>query len=86
MLCFLHTVEQGFRQGKLGYVDVLGAQRTLFETREQLIEALAAYHTAVADVQRLVGQSLEAVDMAGDGGRSDDEATASGAARREEDQ
>ena len=50
--------EEGFRQGKFGYLEVLDSQRTLFETKGQLVEALAAYHAAVADVERLIGQSL----------------------------
>ncbi len=49
---------EGFRQGKFAYLEVLDVQRTLFETREQLVDALAAYHTAVADVERLIGRSL----------------------------
>jgi cobalt-zinc-cadmium efflux system outer membrane protein len=47
------------REGKLGYLEVLLAQRTLFETREQQIDALEAYHLAVADVERLIGRALE---------------------------
>jgi len=48
----------GYQQGKLAYLDVLDAQRTLFEARGDAIAALAAYHTATADVERLIGQSL----------------------------
>jgi cobalt-zinc-cadmium efflux system outer membrane protein len=36
---------EGYRQGKFGFLDVLDAQRTLFEARGQYIEALAAYHS-----------------------------------------
>ncbi|MBL7223238.1 MAG: TolC family protein [Candidatus Brocadiae bacterium] len=50
---------EGYRQGKFGYLDVLDAQRTLFEARQKLIDALAAYHEASADVEGLIGQSLE---------------------------
>ncbi len=57
---------EGFRQGKFSYLEVLDAQRTLFETREQLIDALAAYHTAVADVERLIGRSLSRIHDATD--------------------
>ena len=32
-------------QGKLDYLNVLDAQRTLFEANGQYIEALASYHT-----------------------------------------
>jgi cobalt-zinc-cadmium efflux system outer membrane protein len=52
---------EGYRQGKFGFLDVLDAQRTLFEVRGQYIEALAAYHQAVADVERLIGDRLQAV-------------------------
>lgn len=47
----------GFKAGKFAYLDVLDAQRTLFDARQLLIEALAAYHHALADVDRLVGGS-----------------------------
>jgi cobalt-zinc-cadmium efflux system outer membrane protein len=50
------AASEGYRQGKLGYLDVLDAQRTLFEARSRYIEALAAYHKAAADVKRLTGE------------------------------
>jgi len=59
------AAEKGFRQGKFGYLDVLDAQRTLFDVKQQLIDALAAYHAAVADVERLIGQSLSSIDSTG---------------------
>jgi cobalt-zinc-cadmium efflux system outer membrane protein len=49
---------QGYRGGKFGYLMVLDAQRTLFQTRARYIESLAAYHRARAGVERLIGQSL----------------------------
>jgi cobalt-zinc-cadmium efflux system outer membrane protein len=49
---------EGFRQGKFGYLDVLDAQRTLFESKDRYVEALSAYHKAVADTERLIGGSL----------------------------
>jgi outer membrane protein, heavy metal efflux system len=52
---------EGYRQGKFGFLDVLDAQRTLFEARGQYLEALTAYHRAVADMERLIGEPLEAV-------------------------
>lgn len=48
----------GYAQGKLDYLNVLDAQRTLFEAKARYIDALALYHTAKADVERLIGQSL----------------------------
>ena len=50
---------RSFREGKANYLDVLDAQRTLTETREQQVEALAAYHQARAEVEALIGQPLE---------------------------
>ncbi|MCL5885294.1 MAG: TolC family protein [Deltaproteobacteria bacterium] len=52
------SAREGFRQGKFGYLDVLDAQRTLFEARGRYVEALAAYHRAAADIERLIGGGL----------------------------
>ena len=52
---------EGYRQGKFGYLDVLDAQRTLFEVRVQYIHTLSAYHKAFADVERLIGERLDAI-------------------------
>ena len=39
----------------------LDVQRTLFETRGRYLEALATYHKAVADLERLSGEELHTV-------------------------
>ena len=48
-----------YSEGKLRYLDVLDAQRTLYEARAQYTDALVEYHKAVADVERLVGEQLD---------------------------
>lgn len=53
------AAREGYRQGKFEYLDVLDAQRTLFEAKDGYIEALAAYHKAKSGMERLIGQSLE---------------------------
>ncbi|MDT8443447.1 MAG: TolC family protein [Desulfuromonadales bacterium] len=53
------AAELGYREGKFGFLEVLDAQRTLFEVKGQYIEALAAYHQARVEVERLIGASLE---------------------------
>jgi cobalt-zinc-cadmium efflux system outer membrane protein len=58
------AASEGYRQGKFGFLDVLDAQRTLFEARGQYLEALAAYHKAVAEVERLIGAPLADVKPA----------------------
>ncbi len=52
------AAREGYKQGKFGYLDVLDAQRTLFETKAGYIAALADYHKAIAEAERLIGQRL----------------------------
>ncbi len=52
-------VNQAYRRGGLRYLDVLDARRTLFELRGRYVEALANYHSAVADVERLIAKPLD---------------------------
>jgi cobalt-zinc-cadmium efflux system outer membrane protein len=51
-------INEGYRFGKFGYLDVLDSQKTLFAAKGQYLEALADYHKAVADVERLTGNPL----------------------------
>lgn len=55
------AASEGYRQGKFQFLDVLDAQRTLFEARGQYVEALSAYHQAVAALERLIGEPLSAL-------------------------
>lgn len=48
-----------YERGLFRYLEVLDAQRTLFELREEKIEVYANYHLAVADVERLSGMPIE---------------------------
>ncbi len=59
----LDAATEGYKQGKFDYLHVLDAQRTYFEARLQHLESLAACHKARADVERLIGQSLENVNQ-----------------------
>jgi cobalt-zinc-cadmium efflux system outer membrane protein len=52
------AASQGYHQGKFEYLVVLDAQRTFFEVRVRYIRALADYHKARADVERLIGQDI----------------------------
>ncbi len=52
------AAEEAFRQGKIGALELLDSQRTLFGVRRQYVEALAAYHQAVIAVERLIGSPL----------------------------
>ena len=52
-----------YSKGLFRYIEVLDAQRTLFELRGQYLQALAAYHSAAADIERLTGTPLRATDL-----------------------
>lgn len=44
---------EGYGVGKFPYLEVLDAQRTLFDTREQYLNTLKNYHRSNAEVERL---------------------------------
>ena len=56
------ATREAFTQGKLGYLDVLDAQRTLIDIQSQQVDALASYHHALAEVESLIGQPLDEVN------------------------
>ena len=55
------AIRQAFDQGNLGFLDVLDAERTLIELRQQYLDALAEYHGSVAEIEGLIGQPLVSV-------------------------
>lgn len=46
---------QGFELGKFDFLDVLDAQRTLFQAKAQYLRARGEAHRAAADIDRLLG-------------------------------
>lgn len=50
-----------YLRGRFRYLEVLDAQRTLFELRGQYLEVLTQYHQAAADITRLTGEPPRAV-------------------------
>lgn len=54
--------QEGYQSGKYTYLELLDAQRTLFESQKRYNDAMADYHLAVADIERLIGQSLDQAD------------------------
>jgi cobalt-zinc-cadmium efflux system outer membrane protein len=51
---------EGYTAGKFAFLEVLEAQRTLFDTQAQLNDALKEVHARRADVERLTGRSAYA--------------------------
>ena len=54
------VMNQGYTAGKFGYLDVLDAERTLFEAKERYLESLLTYHKALTEVERLTGGPMQA--------------------------
>jgi cobalt-zinc-cadmium efflux system outer membrane protein len=52
------AVQKGYRLGKFALLDVLDTQRTLFNAKGQYLSALVAYHQGIADLERLIGGSV----------------------------
>ncbi|MCB1206305.1 MAG: TolC family protein [Verrucomicrobiae bacterium] len=52
------AVSEGFRLGRIGYLELLEARRALTLVRGQRIEALSSYHEARVEVEALTGTSL----------------------------
>jgi cobalt-zinc-cadmium efflux system outer membrane protein len=51
-------VQEGYRLGRFGFLDVLDAQRTLVGAEGQYLRALIDWHKAVAQVERLIAMPL----------------------------
>ena len=62
------AVNEGYREGKFGYLDMLDAQHSLFEAKKQYIEALARYHKAETTIERLIGKSLRSIKYSAEQG------------------
>jgi len=52
------AVAYGYQAGKYGFLEVLDAERTLFEAKSRYVAALTTYHQAVSEVERLLGQKI----------------------------
>jgi len=50
---------KGFQAGKFDFLDVLDAQRTLFQAKNQYIQALLNAHQAVAEIERILGDVVD---------------------------
>lgn len=58
----------GYQAGKFSLIDLLDAQRTLFEAQVQGVEARAALTKARADLERLIARPVEAAQSSMPGG------------------
>jgi outer membrane protein, heavy metal efflux system len=54
----LTIAQDGFAQGRLSYLELVDAQRTLVDVRREHVSTAATYHRLVLAVERLTGQPL----------------------------
>lgn len=50
---------KGFQAGKFNFLDVLDAQRTLFQTKSQYIQSLLDAHQAISEIERILGDVVD---------------------------
>ncbi|MBL9171339.1 MAG: TolC family protein [Verrucomicrobiales bacterium] len=50
---------EGFAQGRFSYLEVLDAQRTMFDIKLEYIQTATAYHQFIVELERLIGQPIE---------------------------
>ncbi|MGY1488969.1 TolC family protein [Methylobacillus pratensis] len=56
-----HAARTGFDHGKFSYLEVLDAQRTLFQSQNQYLSALASAHEASASIERILGEPIASI-------------------------
>ncbi|HUG12539.1 MAG TPA: TolC family protein [Opitutaceae bacterium] len=56
----LALANEGYAKGRYSYLEVLDAQRTLFEIRQEHIRTAASFHRLVAEIEQLLGLPFEA--------------------------
>ncbi len=52
------AITEGYKLGKYGYLDVLEAQRSLFQSRLQLLQAQSDIATSAAQLERITGKEI----------------------------
>lgn len=57
------AVREGYQEGAFGFLDMLEAQSTLYESHENYVHSLARYHHAVIELEKMLGQSLPGPEL-----------------------
>lgn len=50
--------QEGYQSGKFTFLELLDAQRMMFESQNRYNDAVTDYHLAISEIERLVGHSL----------------------------
>lgn len=51
-------INEGYLQGRFDFLDVLDAQRTLYETKDRHLHALREFHETVVRIERLIARRI----------------------------
>ena len=54
--------QEGYRFGKFNLLDMLDSQKTFFQTKKLYLDSLAQYHSALADLERLIGEPIASLN------------------------
>ena len=57
-----NAATRAYQEGKVDYLNMLDAQRTLFEVKNEYIETLSACHIAKTDIERFIGQNSDTIE------------------------
>ncbi len=58
-----NAATRAYQEGKVDYLNVLDAQRTLFDIKNEYIESLANYHAAKTGIERFIAGEIETVNL-----------------------
>ena len=70
-LSTFEAVNEGYRIGRFGYLDLIDAQRTLFEIKEQTLEALVAYHRTAIRLNQTAALAMSPSRFESSAGKGD---------------
>ncbi|HBG27564.1 MAG: hypothetical protein A2Y10_15470 [Planctomycetes bacterium GWF2_41_51] len=56
------AAKRAYEEGKMDYLNVLDAQRTFFDVKNEYIENLADYHSSRTDIERFIGKEIESIN------------------------
>ncbi len=65
------VTNKGYELGKFGFLEVLDAQRTLFQNRVLYVRALANHHRLVNEIERLTAAPIDDIASPPNDGRAD---------------
>lgn len=57
------AVREGYQEGEFGFLDLLEAQSTLYESHESHVQSLEKYHHAVISLEKMLGRDLSQSEL-----------------------